>query len=250
MVFHGTGTFGSRTMATGGTAMLRAAEKVIEKGKQIAAHLLEASALDIEFSDGSFTVAGTDRKIDLVTVAKSSFIAAKLPRGMEPGLNANAILAPAGANFPNGFHVCEIAIDPDTGVAQVLRYSVVDDVGRIVNPLLLHGQIHGGVAQGLGQALFETVVFDRDSGQLLTGSYMDYCMPRADDLPKIAVGSNDTPSKNNPLGIKGAGEAGCVGALPCVLNGINDALSPLGIRHFDMPATPERLWRAINGTAG
>jgi carbon-monoxide dehydrogenase large subunit len=249
MVFHGTGTFGSRTMATGGTAMLRASEKIIEKGKLIAAQMLEASALDIEFSDGRFLVAGTDRAVDLVSVAKASFIQAKLPPGMEPGLSASAILAPPDANFPNGFHLCEIEIDPDSGVPRILRYSVVDDVGRIVNPLLLKGQIHGGVAQGVGQALFEAVVYDQDSGQLLTGSFMDYCMPHADDLPMLDVGSNDVPSKNNPLGIKGAGEAGCVGALPCVLNGINDALAPLGIRHFDMPATPERLWRAINGAS-
>ena len=249
VVFHGTGTFGSRTMATGGTAMLRAAEKVIEKGKAIAAHLLEASVLDIEFSDGRFVVAGTDRAIDLTEVAKASFIQAKLPPGMEPGLSASAILSPPDANFPNGFHLCEIEIDRDTAVPRILRYSVVDDVGRVVNPLLLKGQIHGGVAQGLGQALFEQLIYDPESGQLLTGSFMDYAMPHADDLPLLSIGSNDVPSKNNPLGIKGAGEAGCVGALPCVLNGINDALAPLGIRHFDMPATPERLWRAINGAS-
>ena len=249
VVFHGTGTFGSRTMATGGTAMLRAAEKLIEKGKLIAAQLLEASALDIEFSDGRFVVAGTDRAVDLVSVAKAAFIQAKLPPGMEPGFSASAILAPPDANFPNGFHVCEIEIDRETCVPRILRYTVVDDVGRIVNPLLLKGQIHGGVAQGVGQALFESVVYDPESGQLLTGSFMDYAMPHADDLPLMSVGSNDVPSKNNPLGIKGAGEAGCVGALPCVLNGINDALAPLGVRHFDMPATPERLFRLINGKA-
>ena len=245
LVFHGRGTFGSRTASVGGAAFLGAAQKIIEKGRLIAGHLLEAAALDIEFADGRFTVAGTDRSIDLVELAKASFLAARMPRGMELGLNANAVITPPGPTYPNGFHVCEVEIDPDTGEAKIMRYAVVDDVGRVVNPLLLKGQIHGGIAQGAGQALGEHMVYDPDSGQLLTGSFMDYGLPRADDLPSFKVASNEVPAKTNPLGIKGAGEAGTVGALPAVMSAVNDALAPLGIRHFDMPATPERLWRAI-----
>ena len=245
LVFHGRGTFGSRSASVGGAAFLGAAQKIIEKGKLIAGHLLEASALDIEFADGRFAVSGTDRSIDLVEVAKASFIPQGIPHGLELGLNAQATVTPPGPTFPNGCHVCEVEIDPETGVARIVRYAVVDDVGRVVNPLLLKGQIHGGVAQGAGQALCEALVYDGESGQLLTGSFMDYCMPRADDLPMIAVGSNEVPARTNPLGIKGAGEAGTVGALPAVMNAINDALRPLGIRNFDMPASPERLWRAI-----
>ena len=182
-VFHGRGTFGSRSMATGGAAFMRAAEKVIERGKLVAAHLLEASAADIEFADGRFTVAGTDRSIDLIEVAKASFVVARMPRELPLGLDGNAIVTPDGATFPNGFHVCEVEIDPDTGVPIIKRYSVVDDVGRMVNPLLLKGQVHGGIAQGVGQALGENLVYDRDGGQLIAGSFMDYMMPRADDLP-------------------------------------------------------------------
>jgi aerobic carbon-monoxide dehydrogenase large subunit len=245
LVFHGRGTFGSRSASAGGAAFLGAAGKIIEKGKLIAGHLLEASALDIEFTDGRFSVAGTDRSIDLIEVAKASFLAARMPRGMELGLDARAVVTPPGPTFPNGCHVCEVEIDPDTGIARLVHYTVVDDVGRVVNPLMLKGQIHGGIAQGAGQALLENMVYDPKSGQLLTGSFMDYGLPRADDLPVFEVASNEVPSKNNPLGIKGAGEAGTVGALSAVMNAVNDALAPLGIRHFDMPATPERLWRAI-----
>jgi carbon-monoxide dehydrogenase large subunit len=249
-VFHGRGTFGSRSMASGGAALMGAAEKVIEKGKRIAAHLLEADAVDIEFSRGRFAVTGTDRSLDIVEVARAAFQPQRMPRDLELGLDANAVVTPAGATFPNGFHLCELEIDPETALARIMRYTVVDDVGRTVNPLLLEGQIHGGVAQGVGQALGEVVVFDPDSGQPLCGSFMDYFMPRADDLPSFEIGSRDVPSKNNPLGIKGAGEAGTVGALPAVMNAVNDALYPLGVRHFDMPATPERLWRVIKAAAG
>jgi carbon-monoxide dehydrogenase large subunit len=244
-VFHGRGTFGSRTMSSGGTAVVRAAGKVIEKGKLIAAHLLEASAADIEFSDGAFKVAGTDRQVGIVEVARAAFMAAKMPPGIELGLGANAIIVPDAANFPNGFHVCELEIDADTGAAKIVRYTVVDDVGVMINPLLLKGQVHGGIAQGAGQALGEHMVYD-GNGQLLSGSFMDYQMPRAEDFPSITVGSHDVPTKVNPLGVKGAGEAGCVGALPAVMNAVNDALLPLGIRHFEMPATSARLWKTIN----
>jgi carbon-monoxide dehydrogenase large subunit len=225
-----------------------AADRVIEKGKKIAGHLLEASALDIEFADGKFTVAGTDKSIDLIAVAKASYNMQRMPPEIEMGLSANAVYRPPAGTFPNGCHLCEVEIDPDTGVVRIVRYAVVDDVGVVVNPLLLKGQIHGGIAQGAGQALCENMVYDKESGQLLSGSFMDYCMPRAGDFPALAVGNNDVPAKTNPLGIKGAGEAGCVGALPAVMNAVNDALAPLGIRHFEMPATPERLWRAIHAS--
>jgi len=244
-VYHGRGTFGSRTMMVGGTAFRAAAEKVIARGKEIAAHLLEASALDIEFSDGRFTVAGTDSGVDLVEVAKASFVPAQMPKGMEMGLQGGAVMAPSDASFPNGSHVCEVEIDPETGATQMVRYTVVDDVGRVVNPLLLKGQIHGGIAQGAGQALLEAVVYDRESGQMLSGSFMDYGMPRADDFPSFEVGSHDVPCRTNPLGIKGAGEAGTVGALPAVMNAVADALLPLGIARIDMPASPETIWLAI-----
>jgi aerobic carbon-monoxide dehydrogenase large subunit len=243
-VFHGRGTFGSRTMSSGGTAVMKAASRVIEKGKLIAAHILEASAADIEFSDGAFKVAGTDRKVGIVEVAKASFVQMRMPPGVELGLGANAIIVPDAANFPNGFHVCEVEIDADSGAVAILRYTVVDDVGVTINPLLLKGQLHGGIAQGVGQALGEQMVYD-GGGQLLSGSFMDYQMPRAEDFPSIEVGNHGVPTKANPLGVKGAGEAGCVGALPVVMNAVNDALWPLGIRHFEMPATPMRLWRAI-----
>ena len=244
-VYHGRGTFGSRSMATGGTAIFHAANKVIARGKEIAAHLLEASALDIEFADGRFTVAGTDRGIELTEIAKASFLPARMPRGMELGLQGVAVTSPDGATFPNGCHVCEVEIDPETGVTRLVSYVVVDDVGRAVNPLLLKGQIHGGIAQGVGQVFLERIVHDPQSGQLLTGSFMDYGMPRADDFPMFEVLSHDVPTRNNPLGVKGAGEAGTVGALPAVMNAVADALLPLGITEIDMPATPENVWRAL-----
>jgi carbon-monoxide dehydrogenase large subunit len=243
-VYHGRGTFGSRTMAVGGTAFLEAARKVIERGKEIAAHLLEASALDIEFTDGRFTVAGTDRGIEITELAKASFLLPKMPKGMELGLQGGAVIAPSGASFPNGCHICEVEIDPETGMVRLVAYSVVDDVGRVVNPLLLKGQIHGGIAQGAGQALLERIAYD-ESGQVLSGSFMDYGMPRADDFPSIRIGSHDVPCKNNPLGVKGAGEAGTVGALPAVMSAVADALLPLGIINVEMPASSERIWRAL-----
>ena len=244
-VQHGRGTFGSRSMSVGGAALVRTAEKIIDKGRKIAAYLLEAAEVDMEFAAGRFRVAGTDRSIDLATVARTSFVPGKLPPGMDMGLAEAAIVAPPGATFPNGCHVCEVEIDPETGQVALLRYAVVDDVGRVVNPLLVHGQIHGGIAQGAGQALFENIVYDRESGQILSGSFMDYCMPRADDLPFFAVEGHEVLATTNPLGIKGAGEAGTVGAIPAVISAVADALQPLGIRHLDMPASPERVWRAI-----
>jgi carbon-monoxide dehydrogenase large subunit len=242
---HGKGTYGSRSMAVGGGAVFKAAEKVIAKGKKIAAHLMEAAEADIEFNDGKFKVAGTDKQIDIVEVAKAAFVPTKLPKGVEFGLIEEAIYIPSGATFPNGCHVCEVEIEPETGIVRLMNYSVVDDVGRVVNPLIVKGQLHGGIVQGVGQALLENLVYDPESGQILSGSFMDYGMPRADEFPFFEVKSHEVPAKTNPLGIKGAGEAGTIGALPAIMNAICDALRPLGIQHIDMPATPPRVWRAI-----
>lgn len=243
-VFHGKGTFGSRSASVVATASKLVAEKLIEKGKLIAAHLLEAAAGDIEFADGNFRIAGTDRALPIHEIAKASYRIDNLPQGIEPGFGASVVHQPAGPTFPNGCHVAEVEIDPDTGVVEVIRYSVVDDIGRVVNPLLAKGQVHGGVAQGLGQILMETIEYEPESGQLLTGSFSDYAMPRAHHVPSMAIETNEVLAKTNPFGIKGAGEAGCVGALPAIMNAINDALSPLGAR-CDMPASPQRVWRAI-----
>jgi aerobic carbon-monoxide dehydrogenase large subunit len=244
-VAFGVGTMGSRSMAIAGTALYIAADKVIAKGKRIASHLLEAAESDIEFNSGRFEVAGTDRSVAIKEVAKAAYEPDKLPKGLEPGLYETGTFSPENHTFPNGCHLCEVEIDPDTGVVDVVRYTVVDDVGTVINPLTLKGQIHGGVVQGLSQGLFERVEYDPESGQLLTGSFMDYCMPRADDVCSMEVGSNPVQTKLNPLGVKGAGEAGTVGALPAVMNAIMDALAPLGVEQLDMPATGDRVWRAI-----
>ena len=194
-----------------------AADKVIEKGKKIAAQMMEAAVADIEFADAKFSVAGTDRSVTLKQVAIAAFQPARLPKGMEPGLIESATYAPERATYPNGCHVCEVEVDPDTGAVDLLSYLVVDDVGTVINPLTLAGQIHGGVAQGVGQVLMEQVVYEKDSGQLLTASFMDYAMPRADTMCNVAIRSNPVPTATNLLGAKGAGEAGCVGALPAVM---------------------------------
>ena len=244
-VAFGMGSNGSRSMVVGGSALTLAAQKVIDKGKRITAHLLEAAEADIEFADGRFSVAGTDRAMALKDVARAAFQPARLPPGMEPGFYEHATYAPTLNTFPNGCHVCEVEIDPDTGVVALQSYLVVDDVGTVINPLTLAGQIHGGVAQGVGQILMEQVVYEPGSGQLLTASFMDYCMPRAEDMCSMRIVSNPVPTEGNPLGAKGAGEAGCVGALPAVMNAIMHALEPLGVRELDMPATSDRIWRAI-----
>jgi len=244
-VAFGIGTNGSRSTVIGGSALWMAADKVIAKGKRIAAHLLEAADADIEFTDGNFAVAGTDRRISITDVAKASFQAARLPRDLEGGLYETGTFSPEDNTYPNGCHVCEVEIDPDTGALEIVRYVVIDDVGTVVNPIGLKGQIHGGVAQGLGQALMEEVVYDRESGQNLTGSFMDYAMPRADSMPYMEITSNPVPTKRNPLGAKGAGEAGTVGALPAIVNAVIDALAPLGVKSLDMPATPQRIWQAM-----
>jgi carbon-monoxide dehydrogenase large subunit len=245
LVFEGRGTIGSRSMMAGGPAFGEAAAKVVAKGKRIAAHLLEAAEVDIEFERGVFAVAGTDRRVTLAEVAKAAHDPSKLPAGVEPGLDERAIHQPKAPTFPNGSHVCEVEIDPETGVTTFVGYWVVDDVGRVLNPMLVKGQLHGGIVQGIGQALTEVIRYDPDSGQMLSGSFMDYAMPRADDVCAFEITTNEVPTPTNPLGAKGAGEAGTVGALPCVMNAINDALRPLGIRHFEMPATPMRVWQAI-----
>jgi len=245
LVAFGTGTNGSRSTVIGGTAVTLAAEKIIAKTRKIAAHLLEAAEADVQFADGRFTIPGTDRGLDLKEVARAAFLPGKLPKGMEPGLYETGTFSPAQDTFPNGCHLCEVEIDPETGKVALAGYTVVDDVGTVINPKLLKGQIQGGIAQGAGQALMEKVVYDPQSGQLLSASFMDYAMPRADDFCDIAIESRPVPTKLNPLGAKGAGEAGTVGALPAVMLAILDALAPLGVTHLDMPATPERVWQAL-----
>jgi carbon-monoxide dehydrogenase large subunit len=244
-VAFGMGSVGSRSTVIGGTALWMAADKVIAKGRKIAARLLEAAEEDLQFAGGRFTVKGTDRGVVLKEVARTAFQPARLPPGVEPGLYETGTFSPKQDTWPNGCHVCEVEIDPDTGAVTLLRYVVVDDVGTVINPLTLKGQLHGGVAQGIGQALMEQVVYDPESGQLLSASFMDYAMPRADALCEMVVESHPVPTALNPLGAKGAGEAGTVGALPAVINAVMDALAPLGVRQLDMPATPERVWRAI-----
>jgi carbon-monoxide dehydrogenase large subunit len=243
-VFYGEGTGGSRTSTMSSAAFLMATDKVIEKAKVIAAHALKVEPSDVKFSDGVFSSSKTNRTMTIKEVAIDSSNPAKIPAAIEPGLFATATYKARAQNFPNGCHICELEIDKDTGVVEIVRYSVVDDVGTVLNPMLLHGQIHGGVAQGAGQVLMEDIHFDT-SGQLVTASFMDYAMPHAHNLSNIEVESNPVPTKTNPLGTKGAGEAGNVGALPAVANALVDALSEFGVKHIEMPATPERIWRAM-----
>jgi carbon-monoxide dehydrogenase large subunit len=249
IVTHGRGTIGSRSMMAAGGALVGAAARIVARGKRIASHLLEAAEEDIEFAEGQFRVAGTDRGIGIEALAKRSYVPGALPPGEELGLSALLITRPGDATFPNGCHVCEVEVDPETGESAVVSYVVVDDVGTVINPLLLKGQIHGGIAQGLGQVFGEDIRYDA-AGQLLTASFADYPMPRAADFPDMVVKSNPVPTKTNPLGVKGSGEAGTVGALPALLNAVVDALRPLGVRHVEMPATPERVWRAIRAARG
>jgi carbon-monoxide dehydrogenase large subunit len=249
-VAFGIGTNGSRSTVIGGSALWMAADKIIAKAKKIAAHLLEAAEADIKFADGTLSVVGTDRRLTLGDVARASFRAPALPPGLEGGLYETGTFSPADFTYPNGSHVCEVEIDPETGALDIVGYVVVDDVGTVVNPIGLKGQIHGGVAQGLGQALMEEVVYDRQSGQMLSGSFMDYAMPRADTVPYMAVTSNPAPTKRNPLGAKGAGEAGTVGALPAIVNAVMDALAPLGVKQLNMPATSARIWQAVRDAGG
>ncbi len=244
-IVFGGGTGGSRSVTASGTAILQASEQVIERGKRIASAVLEASADDIEFARGRFTIAGTDRSVGLLQLAALLHDnASALPDAAPHALDVSHVADPITSTWPNGCHVAELEVDPDTGSVEVVRYTAVNDFGVLVNPMLVEGQVHGGVAQGIGQALLEATVYDRD-GQFLTGSYMDYALPRAGHLPAFATGSEPSPATTNPLGTKGCGEAGCAGSLPAVMNALVDALSELGVRHVDMPATPERIWRTI-----
>jgi carbon-monoxide dehydrogenase large subunit len=237
------GTYGSRSLAVGGSAISKAIDKIIAKGKKIAAHSLEASEEDIEFKDGNFTVSGTDKKIDIAAVAFSAYVPHNYPSDeLEPGLDESAFYDPANFTFPAGTHVCEVEVDADTGVTEIVNWVAADDFGNIVNPMIVEGQVHGGVAHGIGQALLEGCQYDADSGQLLTGSFMDYCLPRADDLPDIKVATQVTPCPHNPLGVKGCGEAGAIAAPAALFNAISDAI---GNHDFTMPATSEKVWRAI-----
>ena len=244
-VFFAEGTGGSRSATFSGSAFTMAADKVETKAKGIAAKMLNVDVGDVKFADGVFSSQKTNQTLTIKEVAKASLDPKNLPDGMEPGLIEKAIYTGKVASYPNGCHVCELEIDEETGEVEILRYNVVDDVGTVINPLLLHGQVDGGVAMGIGQILMEDIKFD-EQGQMLTGSFMDYAMPRASDLVGYHVDSNPVPTKTNPLGVKGAGEAGCVGAMPAVANALVDALSELGIKNVAMPATPEVLWRAIH----
>ena len=244
-VAHGNGTGGSRSLVQGGAAVKAASAKIAEKTKRIAAHLLEAAEGDIALEDGRFEIAGTDRSVSFTEVAAAAYSPSKLPPGMEPGLVELGAGQPTPCSMSNGFHLCEVEVDPSTGRTEIRRYTIVDDFGNIINPAIVEGQVQGGTAQGIGEALLELCVTEEGSGQILTGSFMDYCLPRADDLPDIDIAFHGTPSLTNPLGVKGCGEAGAVAAPVAVINAIVDALKEDGVRHIDMPATPEKVWRAL-----
>jgi aerobic carbon-monoxide dehydrogenase large subunit len=245
----GMGTYGSRSLPVGGSALVKALDKVVNKGKKIAAHLLEAAEADIEFKDGKYSVAGTDKSLPFGAIAFTAYVPHNYPIDeVEPGLDETAFYDPKNFTFPSGAYVCEVEIDRDTGIVEIKNFTCADDFGRIVNPMIVAGQVHGGLAQGIGQALYENAVYD-DDGQLISGSFMDYCMPRADNLPAFQVDTHVTLCAHNPLGVKGCGEAGAIGAPVAVMNAVIDALSPLGVSDMTMPATPEKVWRAIHGGA-
>ena len=240
-VQFGMGTYGSRSGAVGMTAIYKALDKVIEKGKKVAGYVLEAAAGDIEFKDGKFSVKGTDKSADFGAIALQAYIAHKFSGAeLEPGLKEGAFYDPTNFTFPAGVHICEVEIDPGTGITRIERWTAVDDFGVVINPMIVEGQVHGGIAQGIGQALLEGAVYSKE-GQLVTASYMDYAMPRADDLPSFSVGMTVTPCPSNPLGIKGCGEAGAIAAPAAVINAITDAV---GHEHVAMPATAEIVWKA------
>ena len=242
----GMGTYGSRSISVGGAAIMRALDKIETKAKKIAAHLMEASDADIEFSGGEFKVKGTDKKVAFGQVALTAYVPHNYPLDkLEPGLNETAFYDPTNFTFPAGTYICETEVDPATGTVRIDRFTAVDDFGTIINPMIVEGQVHGGLVQGIGQALLENCVYDKETGQLLTGSFMDYAMPRADDLPQFQLATVCTPCSHNPLGTKGCGEAGAIGSPPAVINAVLDALRPLGVTEFDMPASPARVWAAI-----
>jgi carbon-monoxide dehydrogenase large subunit len=245
---RGLASIGSRSMIMAGSAIKLACDAVIEKGRKVAAHLLEVAEVDVEFGDGAFGVVGTDRRITLIDLARQMGAATPLPPELPQSLDSTGDFDAEELSYPNGCHVCEVEVDPETGVVRVDRYACVDDVGVAINPMIVHGQLHGGIAQGLGQALLERIVYD-GHGQLLTGSLMDYALPRAGDVPSIAVGMHEVPARSNPLGVKGAGEAGVTGSLAAIMNALADALARHGVSAvIDMPATPEKVWRALHGT--
>jgi carbon-monoxide dehydrogenase large subunit len=245
-VLFGMGTYGSRSLAVGGTAIVKALDKVIAKGKKIAAHLMEAQDTDVVFENGNFSVAGTDKSVPFASVSLTAYVPHNFPHDkLEPGLNENAFYDPSNFTYPSGTYICEVEIDPATGVTRVDRFTACDDFGNIINPMIVEGQVHGGLAQGIGQALMEACVYDVESGQLLSGSYMDYTMPRADDFCHFNVETvKGTPCTHNPLGVKGCGEAGAIGSPPAVINAICHAL---GVKDVPMPATPHTVWKAANG---
>ena len=242
----GMGTYGSRSIAVGGSAIVNALNKVIAKGKKIAAHLLEAAEGDIVFENGAYQVKGTDKKKTFGEIALTAYVPHKYPIDLiEPGLEETAFYDPKNFTFPAGTYICEVEIEPATGETRIVQFTAADDFGNIINPMIVEGQVHGGLTQAIGQAMLENAVYN-SQGQLTTGSYMDYCMPRADDVPSFKVATTVTPCTHNPLGVKGCGEAGAIGSPPAVINAICDALKEYGVDHMDMPATPERVWRAIN----
>jgi len=241
----GMGTYGSRSLAVGGTALAHALTKIVNKGRKIAAHLLEAAEADIQFKDGRYVVAGTDRAKAFGEIALTAYVPHHYPiETLEPGLEETAYYDPKNFTFPAGLHVAEVEIDPETGVVDLLAMAAADDFGNVINPMIVDGQVHGGFAQGIGQALLENCVYD-SSGQLLTGSFLDYCMPRAADLPSFKVTTESTPCTHNVLGVKGCGEAGAIGAPAAVMNAVMNALAPEGVQRLDMPATPNRVWSAL-----
>ena len=246
-VAFGMGTYGSRSIAVGGTAIVKSVEKVIEKGTKIAAHLLEASPDDLEYAGGKWTVKGSDKSVGFGDVSLTAYVPHNFPEGMEPGLDFSSFYDPANFTYPFGAYIAMVEIDKETGKVDLKRFVAVDDVGNVINPMIVDGQIHGGLAQGIGQALLEGAVYD-ETGQLINGSYTDYCMPRADDLPSFEVDRQITPCPHNPLGVKGAGEAGCIGATPAIVNAVIDALWKGGhqVKDIAMPLTSERVWRAMN----
>ncbi len=246
-VLFGMGTYGSRSIAVGGTAIVKALDKIVAKGKKIAAHLMEAAEGDIEYDRGVFKVAGTDKQKTIGEVAFAAYVPHNYPLDkLEPGLNENAFYDPTNFTFPAGSYVCEVEIDPDTGTTTVVKFSAVDDFGKIINPMIVEGQVHGGLTQGIGQALTEGCRYDPETGQLITGSFTDYCIPRADNVPSYQLDTRETPCTHNPLGVKGCGEAGAIGAPAAVINAITDALWSKGVKDIPMPATSETVWRAIH----
>jgi carbon-monoxide dehydrogenase large subunit len=245
----GGGTGGSRSIMASGKALVEASAAVIDKGRALAGHVLEAAPADIEFAAGRFRIAGTDREIGLLDLAAAVRAAAALPADLPPSLDVALVAEGPPSAFPNGCHVAEVEVDPETGLVLLQSYVAVDDFGTLVNPMLAEGQVHGGVAQGIGQALLEQAVYDQ-AGQLLTGSFMDYALARADGVPPIEVGFHPVPATTNPLGVKGCGEAGVTGALPAVMNAVLDALAERGVTRLDMPATPARVWQALQAAGG